>query len=118
MTGLRLLAAVAGGTLALAGLGAGLLLPDRRAPVPVPPPPPAAPAPASTPATVLEASAAVPDLRAVPAGILARAAHARALDRDRDPGPVPLCRPAPRRDATCAPPRDTVEIQWDVGKDP
>jgi hypothetical protein len=115
VTGLRLLAA-AGGALALAALGAGLL-PGRRAPEPVRPPPAAARA-AAIPAAVADAGASAPDLRAVPAGILARAADARALDRD--PERAPLCRPAPapRREASCAPPRDSVEIQWDVGKDP
>jgi hypothetical protein len=106
VTALRLLAAV--GTLGAVVAGGGALLFPRRpasrelaAPAAARPPPPAA-SPARAP---------VPEARvSVPPGILARAAGARAL------GPAPACTPAPARgEGECAPPRDSVEIEWDVG---
>jgi len=107
VTALRLLAAV--GTLGAIAAGAGALLFPRRpasrelaAPAAVRPPPPAA-----------RPAGAVREVRvSVPPGILARAAGARAL------GPAPACTPAPALEAgECAPPRDSVEIEWDVGSE-
>jgi hypothetical protein len=74
------------------------------------------PAPAAGPTSAtLAAAKPAPDLRDVPPSILSRAADARALDRAAGRA----CRPHARADSsTCAPQRDTVEIRWDVGKEP
>jgi hypothetical protein len=74
------------------------------------------PAPATVPTSAtLAAAKPAPDLRDVPPSILSRAADARALDRAAGGA----CRPHARADSsTCAPRRDTVEIRWDVGKEP
>lgn len=110
---LRLVAA-GSAVLALAALAAVGAAP-RRAHAPARQPATAAPAPiaAVVPAARVVPRAAEPDLRDVPAGIIARAADARALER------APACRgPARRAEGACAPPRDAVEIRWDVGKEP
>jgi hypothetical protein len=108
VTGLRLLAAAVA-VAALGALGARLAPAPRRE---APPRPAAAASPRPAEAAAVHVTGG-PDLRDVPAGILARAADARALERG------PVCRPsAPRGEAACAPQRDTVEIQWDVVRDP
>lgn len=99
--------ALAGTSLILRGSPA-----ERREPA-VPPPPAPAAVPPAGPTTSLRKKAAGSDLRDVPAGIIARAANARSLER------APACRPLPRQsDAACPPHRDTVEIRWDVAKEP
>lgn len=117
MTGLRLLAALSGaGVLAAVGTivaGAGrpgaVERPAAAAAVAA-----AAPQAQPTPPAALDAGAPAPELRHVPAGIISRAAAARALER----APGPTCRPAPRPGGdACTPPRDRVEIQWDVDQD-
>ncbi len=108
MTGLRLLAAALAAT-ALAAGGAAMVVPRR------PPGPAAEPASAVVAATgaAFPAGTPVPDAReVVPPGILARAAGARALER------APVCVPTPAPETECAPPRDSVEIEWDVGREP
>jgi hypothetical protein len=68
----------------------------------------------AAPAVATDARAPAPELRHVPAGIISRAAAARALER----APGPTCRPAPRPGGdACTPQRDRVEIQWDVDRD-
>jgi hypothetical protein len=120
VTSLRVAALVAG-ALALSAAAPFLRPPVRRATAPAasapaalaPPAVPAA-APAALPAA-FPAGAASPDLHGVPPGILSRAADARALER----APAPICRPSARAEATaCAPGRDTVEVQWDVAREP
>lgn len=104
----------AGAVVALAGASLFLRLsPDERSEAKVAP----SPAPVSVQpvgaTTSMRAKGAGPDLRDLPAGIIARAANARSLERG------PVCRPLPRReDAACPPQRDTVEIRWDVAKEP
>jgi hypothetical protein len=114
VTALRVVA-LAAGALALAVAGAGLV--PRRSTAPVRPAAQPAQVAVVKPAVAATAAASKParDLRDLPAGMLSRAADARALDR----APTPACRPPPRQDdAACAPKRDTVEVRWDVGKGP
>lgn len=110
MTTLRVLA-VLGGAAVLVAVGAGIAVPRRPAPR-------VAERPAATvvPASVhIPASSPAPQSRAAVApGILARAVEARALERAPS-CPAPAATPDP---ATCPAPRDAVEIQWDVRKDP
>jgi hypothetical protein len=87
---------------------------------------PAAPPAAALPPAAAEAPAADPLLSPpaerggrprVPAGILARAASARALERG------PSCRPSapatPQEPARCVPEqRESIDIDWHVARDP
>jgi hypothetical protein len=105
VTARRLLAAV-GTAAAVAAAGGALFVPRRPSSREV-----AAPAPArDLPPDAFPAGSPVREVRvAVPPGILARAAGARALEH------APVCTPAPSRPPeACAPPRDSVEIEWDV----
>jgi hypothetical protein len=104
----RALAGAAAGA-ALAGFVLGAL--SVRDPEP---PPPAAPAPvAAEPRAepLPPAPFPAPERTRVPAGILARAANARALDRG------PACPPVqpPEEPARCSPEqRESIEIEWHV----
>lgn len=103
----------AGAVVALVGASLFLRLsPEERFEPKAPPAAAASVGPVAA-TTTLRAKAAAPDLRDLPAGIIARAANARSLER------APACRPQPPRDeSACAPQRDTVEIRWDVAKEP
>ena len=128
-SGRSLVLAAVAAALAAIGIGTGAVGVPRRAPR-VPPPAAAAapalvPGPAATPTTaspVLLPVRAAPvaalsasDLhRAVPPGILARAAEARALER------ATVCAsPAPAPEETACDParRGSVEIEWEVARD-
>jgi hypothetical protein len=126
VTALRVLALAS----AALGLVAGAsLLPGHRLATRGPPPgqqaTPRPAAPRGDPSTAVSTAALTsptltpgkpaPDLHALTPSILSRAAEARALDRAAGATCRPLARPD---DSSCAPQRDTVEIQWDVGKDP
>ncbi|HEX9306011.1 MAG TPA: hypothetical protein VF894_00880 [Anaeromyxobacter sp.] len=113
MMPLRLLAAIAAA--ALGALGAGLVAPRLHAAF-------GSPAPVS----VLRAHASggplapapfVPPMRpSVPAGILARAADARALERGPScPPPTPT---ASAREACGTEEREAIEIEWHVDREP
>jgi len=116
MMALRIFAAIAGAA-AVVGLGAELFAPAERsappaaAPAREPAPPDVAPR-AEPPAAPLPLARvpAAPRTR-VPAGILSRAADARALERGRACPP-----PAPREPRRCLPgeEREPIEIEWHV----
>ena len=116
MTPLRTLAVVAGSA-AFVALAAGLAAPAGwRAPPVGEASPVAAPRPSPPPGERVRVRG-LPDAARrprVPAGILARAADARALD------PGPSCAPAaaPPEAPPCPPEsRESIEIEWNVGPD-
>jgi hypothetical protein len=100
--------AVALGAIARAGLAVRRAAPEGTAR------PPGAHARAPAAFTGLPLPAALPPL---PAGLLARAAGARALERELCPPPADLGA-ADAGGGRCAEPRQAVEIHWDVSDQP
>lgn len=112
MTGLRALAGLVG-VAALAAIGS-LFAPLERPAAPSRPHPPLADVQNVTTPAAFGAGARPTDVHDVPAGIIQRAADARALERAPALPQACTSPESAAAPAACPPGRETVEIDWDV----